>query len=112
MLFISTFEILIDTFIFVTIYNGRFPLDLIKVTEGAPLFSAEESAQVIHQAEEEGVDKNEYKSGKYKLGGKNFCEHDLYNVARCCIDELTFLCLCRRLASKSPTNSDLVQLQA
>ncbi|KAL9190308.1 hypothetical protein ACHAXT_007519 [Thalassiosira profunda] len=47
----------------------RFPLDLIKVTEGAPLFSAEESARVIRQAEEEGVDKNEYKSGKYKLGG-------------------------------------------
>lgn len=47
----------------------KFPLDLIKVTEGAPLFSAAESAEVIHQAEEEGVDKNEYKSGKYKLGG-------------------------------------------
>ena len=50
----------------------RFPLDLIKVTEGVPLFSAEESAQVIQRAEEEGVDKNEYKSGKYKLGGKNY----------------------------------------
>ena len=50
----------------------RFPLDLIKVTEGAPLFPAEESAQVIKRAEEEGVDKNEYKSGKYKLGGKNY----------------------------------------
>jgi len=47
----------------------HFPLDLIKVTEGTPLFSAEESARVIQQAEEEGVDKNEYKSGKYKLGG-------------------------------------------
>lgn len=39
------------------------------MTEGTPLFSAEESAKVIHQAEEEGVDKNEYESGKYKLGG-------------------------------------------
>lgn len=47
----------------------RFPLDLIKVTQGEPLFSAEESARVIKQAEEEGVDKNEYQSGKYKLGG-------------------------------------------
>jgi len=47
----------------------QFPLDLIKVTQGDPLFSAEESAQVIKQAEAEGVDKNEYKSGKYKLGG-------------------------------------------
>mmetsp|Transcript_8466 Transcript_8466/g.18179 ORF Transcript_8466/g.18179 Transcript_8466/m.18179 type:complete len:659 (-) Transcript_8466:455-2431(-) len=47
----------------------RFPLDLIKVTQGDPLFSAEESAMVIAQAEEEGVDNNEYKSGKYKLGG-------------------------------------------
>ena len=52
----------------------RFPLDLIKVTEGTPLFSAEESAKVIQRAEEEGVDKNEYKSGKYKLGGEN-CQH-------------------------------------
>ncbi len=52
--------------------NGTtsFPLDLIKVTDGAPLFSAEESALVIAQAEEEGVDNNEYESGKYKLGGK------------------------------------------
>jgi hypothetical protein len=48
----------------------RFPLDLIKVTEGMPLFFAEESAQVIRQAEEEGVDRNEYKSGKFRLGGK------------------------------------------
>ena len=48
-----------------------FPLDLIKVTEGKqPLFSAEESAKVIKQAEEEGVDKNEYESGKYRLGGE------------------------------------------
>ena len=49
----------------------RFPLDLIKVTEGTPLFSAEECASVIDRAEEEGVDKNEYKSGKYRLGGKS-----------------------------------------
>ena len=47
-----------------------FPLDLIKVTQGVPLFSAEEAATVIANAEEEGVDKNEYISGKYKLGGK------------------------------------------
>ena len=47
----------------------QFPLDLIKVTAGAPLFTAEESAKVIKQAEAEGVDKNEYTSGKYKLGG-------------------------------------------
>lgn len=46
-----------------------FPLDLIKVTQSVPLFSAEEAADVIQKAEEEGVDKNEYKSGKYKLGG-------------------------------------------
>ena len=47
----------------------RFPLDLIKVTQGHPLFSAEEAARVIETAEAEGVDKNEYKSGKYRLGG-------------------------------------------
>jgi len=47
----------------------HFPLDLIKVTQGEPLFSAEESAQVIKQAEAEGLSKNEYTSGKYKLGG-------------------------------------------
>ena len=46
-----------------------FPLDLIKVTQGKPLFSEEEAARVIENAEAEGVDKNEYKSGKYKLGG-------------------------------------------
>lgn len=46
-----------------------FPLDLIKVTEGKPLFSAGEAAQVIRTAEAENVDKNEYISGKYKLGG-------------------------------------------
>mmetsp|Transcript_18099 Transcript_18099/g.29632 ORF Transcript_18099/g.29632 Transcript_18099/m.29632 type:complete len:678 (+) Transcript_18099:140-2173(+) len=47
----------------------QFPLDLIKVTQGEPLFSAKESAEVIKRAEAEGVDKNEYTSGKYKLGG-------------------------------------------
>ena len=46
-----------------------FPLDLIKVTKGLPLFSKEEARQVIDNAEAEGVDKNEYKSGKYRLGG-------------------------------------------
>lgn len=46
-----------------------FPLDLIKVTEETPLFSADEAAQVIEVAEAEGVDKNEFKSGKYQLGG-------------------------------------------
>ena len=46
-----------------------FPLDLIKVTEGKPLFDATEAAQVIKTAEQEGVDQNEYTSGKYKLGG-------------------------------------------
>ena len=46
-----------------------FPLDLIKVTQSVPLFSAEEAAEVITKAEEEGVDKNEYTSGKFKLGG-------------------------------------------
>ena len=46
-----------------------FPLDLIKVTRGKSLFSAEEAAQVIAMAEAEGVEKNEYKSGKYRLGG-------------------------------------------
>ena len=62
-----------SNFILVCIHpNLSFPLDLIKVTEGTPLFSAEESARVIQQAEEEGVDKNEYKSGKYKLGGEVF----------------------------------------
>jgi hypothetical protein len=39
----------------------------MKVTEGTPLFSADESAKVILRAEEEGVDGNEYKSGKFRL---------------------------------------------
>ena len=59
-----------------TIYS--FPLDLIKVTEGEPLFSAEESAKVIKQAEAEGVDKNEYESGKYRLGGEKMWTHYSY----------------------------------
>ncbi|KAL3916636.1 MAG: hypothetical protein SGILL_005089, partial [Bacillariaceae sp.] len=46
-----------------------FPLDLIKVTEGRPLFSTEEAASVISNAEQEGLSQNEYVSGKYKLGG-------------------------------------------
>lgn len=46
-----------------------FPLDLIKVTRGQPLFSADEARQIILTALAEGVDKNEYKSGKYRLGG-------------------------------------------
>ena len=46
-----------------------FPLDLIKVSQGEPLFSQEEAAEVIRKAEMEGVDQNEYRSGKYKLGG-------------------------------------------
>jgi len=47
----------------------NFPLDLIKVSEEKPTFPAEEAQNVVKIAEEEGVDKNEYKSGKYKLGG-------------------------------------------
>jgi tetratricopeptide (TPR) repeat protein len=46
-----------------------FPLDLIKVTKGNPLFSPEEAARVIDIAKDEGVDNNEFKSGKYQLGG-------------------------------------------
>lgn len=46
-----------------------FPLDLIKVTKGNPLFSHEEAASVIRVAKAEGVDDNEFKSGKYRLGG-------------------------------------------
>jgi hypothetical protein len=44
-------------------------LDIIKVTETAPLFSATEAAKVIANAEAEDVDKNEFKSGKYQLAG-------------------------------------------
>jgi hypothetical protein len=46
-----------------------FPLDLMKVTQNEPLFSAEEAAKVIQIAQEEGIENNEYQSGKYKLGG-------------------------------------------
>lgn len=46
-----------------------FPLDIIKVTENSPLFSAEEARSVIASAEAEGVDKNEFQSGKYLLAG-------------------------------------------
>jgi hypothetical protein len=48
----------------------RFPLDVIKVTETAALFSATEAAEVVSGAEAEGVDKNEFKSGKYQLAGE------------------------------------------
>jgi tetratricopeptide (TPR) repeat protein len=46
-----------------------FPLDLIKVTMGRPLFSKQEAKRVIDLAESEGLSNNEYISGKYKLGG-------------------------------------------
>eukprot|EP00554_Chaetoceros_debilis_P002154 CAMPEP_0194089318 /NCGR_PEP_ID=MMETSP0149-20130528/33730_1 /TAXON_ID=122233 /ORGANISM="Chaetoceros debilis, Strain MM31A-1" /LENGTH=650 /DNA_ID=CAMNT_0038773209 /DNA_START=246 /DNA_END=2198 /DNA_ORIENTATION=+ len=45
-----------------------FPLDIIKVSDNS-LFPAEEAASVVKMAEEEGVANNEYKSGKYRLGG-------------------------------------------
>ena len=48
----------------------RFPLDVIKVTQQVPLFSREEAGEVVAKAEAEGVDKNEFKSGKYQLAGK------------------------------------------
>lgn len=50
-------------------FGNRFPLDVIKVTEDVPLFSKDEAAQVVLDAEAEGVDKNEFKSGKYQLAG-------------------------------------------
>ena len=46
-----------------------FPLDIIKVTESVPLFSAEEAAAVVANAVAEGVEKNEFRSGKYQLAG-------------------------------------------
>ncbi|KAG7355187.1 serine/threonine protein kinase [Nitzschia inconspicua] len=46
-----------------------FPLDLIKVTQGQPLFSRDDAKHVIDIAESEGLSSNEYVSGKYKLGG-------------------------------------------
>mmetsp|Transcript_74157 Transcript_74157/g.214815 ORF Transcript_74157/g.214815 Transcript_74157/m.214815 type:complete len:664 (+) Transcript_74157:131-2122(+) len=46
-----------------------FPLDIIKVTEDFPLFSEEEASGVVAAAEAEGVDKNEFQSGKYQLAG-------------------------------------------
>ena len=49
--------------------NFGFPLDIIKVTENSPLFSPDEARRTIDAAESEGVDKNEFKSGKYKLAG-------------------------------------------
>jgi tetratricopeptide (TPR) repeat protein len=44
-------------------------LDIIKVTEHTPLFSAAEAAKVVSDAEAEGVDNNEFQSGKYQLAG-------------------------------------------
>lgn len=44
-------------------------MDNIKVTESQPLFTAAEAASVVNKAENEGVDKNEFKSGKYQLAG-------------------------------------------
>jgi len=47
----------------------RHPLDLIKVTE-EPLFDEAEARDVLKKARElDGVDRNEFKSGKYVLGG-------------------------------------------
>lgn len=46
-----------------------FPLDLIKVSQGTPFFSPAEAQAVLEMARDEGVDGNEYLSGKYKLGG-------------------------------------------
>eukprot|EP00592_Proboscia_alata_P004987 CAMPEP_0194370698 /NCGR_PEP_ID=MMETSP0174-20130528/19032_1 /TAXON_ID=216777 /ORGANISM="Proboscia alata, Strain PI-D3" /LENGTH=357 /DNA_ID=CAMNT_0039148317 /DNA_START=62 /DNA_END=1131 /DNA_ORIENTATION=+ len=48
-----------------------FPLDVIKVTQptGPPLFSPHESVSVIQTAESEGIEQNEFKSGKYQLAG-------------------------------------------
>jgi len=46
-----------------------FPLDLMKVTKDKPLFSSEEAAHVISLARAEGIEHNEYRSGKYQLGG-------------------------------------------
>jgi len=45
-----------------------FPLDLIKVSE-QPIVSPTEAAEVVAIAEMEGLSSNEYRSGKYKLGG-------------------------------------------
>jgi len=46
-----------------------FPLDLIKVTTGTPLIPPSEAADVLLLAQSEGIEHNEYTSGKYKLGG-------------------------------------------
>ena len=46
----------------------KFPLDLIRVT-AKPLISAEEAEEVVALAVSEGMNGNEYTSGKYKLGG-------------------------------------------
>ena len=46
-----------------------FPLDLIKVTQGEPLFSKAEAEKVVQIAKDEGIEQNEFQSGKYKLAG-------------------------------------------
>jgi len=46
-----------------------FPLDLIKVTTGTPLLTPDEASDVLLLAQSEGIEHNEYQSGKYKLGG-------------------------------------------
>eukprot|EP00980_Cylindrotheca_fusiformis_P003288 scaffold743_cov117-Cylindrotheca_fusiformis.AAC.7 len=65
----STITLLRSTTRVLIISTHRFPLDIIKVTETQPLFSASEAMQVVSTAEAEGVDENEFKSGKYKLAG-------------------------------------------
>ena len=46
----------------------KFPLDLIKVTT-QPLIPPDEAERVVAVANAEGLARNEYNSGKYKLGG-------------------------------------------
>jgi len=46
----------------------RFPLDLIRVTS-EPIIDPAEAERVVATAIEEGIESNEYNSGKYKLGG-------------------------------------------
>jgi len=46
-----------------------FPLDLIKVTSGTPIIPPQEAKDVLSLAIEDGIEHNEYTSGKYKLGG-------------------------------------------
>lgn len=46
----------------------KFPLDLIRVTS-SPLISPSEAEEVVALAISEGMNSNEYASGKYKLAG-------------------------------------------